>query len=86
MSPAVPPIKDGVEYVLEIWSLIRGKASPITANRARVQRLLGPRLGKDVQMITLTVDPVNDTRLRALAMAPPENLAYAVEHLDDETH
>ena len=117
--------------------------SPITANLARVQRLLGPRLGKDVHMITITVDPVNDTPaklkafsqrfqaspgwyflsgsranveavlkkvggftedpekhltsviigdsvtgtwLRALAMAPPENLAYAVEHLNDETH
>jgi len=117
--------------------------SPITANLARVQRLLGARLGKDIHMITITVDPVNDTPaklkafsqrfqaspgwyflsgsranvdavlkkvggytedpekhltsviigdsvtgtwLRALAMAPPENLAYAVEHLNDETH
>lgn len=117
--------------------------SPITANLARVQRLLGPRLGKDIHMITLTVDPVNDTPaklkgfsqrfqagpgwyflsgsranveavlkrlggytenpeqhltsviigdsvtgtwLKALAMSPPENLAYAVEHLNDADH
>jgi hypothetical protein len=31
-------------------------------------------------------DSVTGTWLRALAMAPPENLAYAVENLNDETH
>ncbi|MGA9520006.1 MAG: SCO family protein [Myxococcaceae bacterium] len=35
--------------------------SPVTANLARVQKQLGERLGKDVTMITLSVDPVNDT-------------------------
>jgi hypothetical protein len=30
-------------------------------------------------------DSVTGTWLRALAMAPPENLAYAVEHLNDES-
>ncbi len=31
-------------------------------------------------------DSVTGTWRRALALAPPENLAYAVEHLNDETH
>lgn len=39
----------------------RTACSPITANLAKVQRLLGPRVGKDVVMLTLTVDPARDT-------------------------
>jgi protein SCO1 len=35
--------------------------SPVTLNLARVQRQLGEHVGRDVQMLTLTVDPVNDT-------------------------
>ena len=35
--------------------------SPSTRNLARVQRLLGSRVGKDVRMITISVDPRNDT-------------------------
>jgi protein SCO1/2 len=117
--------------------------SPITANLARVQKLLGSRVGKDIHMITITVDPANDTPaklkefskrfqagpgwyflsgsranveavlkrlggytekpeehittvligdsvtgtwLKALALSPPENLSYAVEHLNDPSH
>jgi len=32
-----------------------------TANMARVQKLLGPRVGKDIFMYTITLDPENDT-------------------------
>ncbi len=35
--------------------------SPVTANLAKVQKELGDRVGKDVTMITISVDPVNDT-------------------------
>ncbi len=35
---------------------------------------------------TFADSSVTGTWLKALAMAPPENLAYAVEHLNDATH
>ena len=43
--------------------------SPITANLAQLQRRLGDRVGRDVRMITITVDPARDTpeRLRGFA-------------------
>jgi cytochrome oxidase Cu insertion factor (SCO1/SenC/PrrC family) len=34
---------------------------PIAQNLARLQRKLGSRVGDDIRMITLSVDPVNDT-------------------------
>jgi protein SCO1 len=34
---------------------------PISQNLARVQRRLGARVGRDVVILTLSVDPVNDT-------------------------
>ena len=42
---------------------------PVTANLVKVQRLLGERLGRDVFMYSLSVDPENDTprALRAFA-------------------
>jgi protein SCO1/2 len=42
---------------------------PVTANLVKVQRLLGERLGRDVFMYSLGVDPENDTprALRAFA-------------------
>ena len=39
----------------------RTACSPITANLAKVQRLLGARVCQDVVMLTLTVDPARDT-------------------------
>jgi protein SCO1 len=33
----------------------------MTANLQRVQDLLGDRIGKDINMISITVDPLNDT-------------------------
>ncbi len=35
--------------------------SPMTANLARVQKFLGERLGRDIVMISITVDPQADT-------------------------
>lgn len=43
--------------------------SPITANLAQVQRRLGARVGRDVRMITITVDPARDTPERLLAFS-----------------
>jgi protein SCO1/2 len=45
---------------------------PVTANLARVQRLLGERLGRDVFMYSLGVDPEHDT--------PPALRAFAERH------
>lgn len=44
----------------------KGVCSPMTKHLAEVQRKLGGRVGKDITMITLSVDPTNDT---------PESLA-----------
>jgi cytochrome oxidase Cu insertion factor (SCO1/SenC/PrrC family) len=38
-----------------------GVCSPMTANLARVQKHLGERLGRDIVIISITVDPVADT-------------------------
>lgn len=39
----------------------KGACSPITKHLAQVQEKLGGRVGKDITMITLSVDPANDT-------------------------
>ncbi|WPB75356.1 SCO family protein [Archangium violaceum] len=44
----------------------KGVCSPMTKHLAEVQRKLGGRVGKDITMITLSVDPTNDS---------PESLA-----------
>ena len=37
---------------------------PISRNLERIQESLGERLGKDVSLVSITVDPVNDTPAR----------------------
>ena len=37
---------------------------PISRNFERIQEALGERLGKDVSLVSITVDPVNDTPAR----------------------
>jgi protein SCO1/2 len=39
----------------------KGVCPTMTSNLARVQKLLGGRVGSEIVMITITVDPVNDT-------------------------
>ncbi|WP_342381826.1 SCO family protein [Myxococcus stipitatus] len=39
----------------------KGACSPITKHLSQVQEKLGGRVGKDITMITLSVDPANDT-------------------------
>src|SRR5258708_23902101 len=42
---------------------------PVTRNLARVQRLLGNRLGRDLVMYSITVDPEHDTPKALTAFA-----------------
>ena len=39
----------------------KGVCPTMTANLAKVQKLLGKRVGTEVNILTITVDPVNDT-------------------------
>jgi len=39
----------------------KGVCPTATANLAKVQKLLGDRVGREITMVTITVDPVNDT-------------------------
>jgi cytochrome oxidase Cu insertion factor (SCO1/SenC/PrrC family) len=44
-----------------LFTTCAGACSPITANLARVQRALGDRIGRDIVMVSITVDPEKDT-------------------------
>lgn len=83
--PNVPVVSQhGVEYafyddlvrnrvVFINFMSIRGDAHyPVTGNLAKVQALLGDQVGRDMWMLSITVDPEHDT---------PERLqAFAEEH------
>ncbi|NTX16631.1 SCO family protein [Myxococcus sp. CA056] len=43
------------------FTACKGACSPITKHLTQVQEKLGGRVGKDITMITLSVDPANDT-------------------------
>ena len=49
-----------------------GVCSPMTANLAKVQSYLGERVGREVSILSITVDPANDT--------PAVLKAYAEKH------
>ncbi len=44
-----------------LFTTCTGVCSPMTANLARVQKFLGARLGQDILMVSITVDPRIDT-------------------------
>ncbi|HTN87066.1 MAG TPA: SCO family protein, partial [Sorangium sp.] len=44
-----------------VFTSCKGACPTMTANLARVQALLGKRAGKEIAILTITVDPVNDT-------------------------
>lgn len=44
-----------------MFTTCTGVCPPMTANLAKVQSLLGERVGKDINMISVTVDPAIDT-------------------------
>ena len=62
-------LKGKVVLINFMFTTCTGVCSPMTANLAKVQSHLGERVGKDVFMISLTVDPTVDTpdALRAFA-------------------
>jgi protein SCO1/2 len=55
--------------LVQFMSLAHHQQYPVTTNLVQVQRQLGLRLGRDVFMYSITVDPMNDTveKLREFA-------------------
>ena len=51
----------GKVVLINCMSINYDAVYPVTANLVQVQRLLGDRVGRDVFMYSLTVDPENDT-------------------------
>jgi protein SCO1 len=54
-------LKGKVVLINFLFTTCKGVCSPMTANLARVQKHLGPRVGRDVLMISISVDPETDT-------------------------
>ena len=54
-------LKDKVVLVDFIYTTCRGICPPMTANFLKVQKYLGARAGKDILLVTISVDPANDT-------------------------
>ena len=54
-------LKNKVVLINFMFTTCKGVCSPMTANLAKVQQQLGERLGKDVVMLSFTVDHETDT-------------------------
>ena len=54
-------LKGKVVLVNFMFTTCKGVCSPMTANLAKVQRYLGDRVGRDINMISISVDPETDT-------------------------
>jgi cytochrome oxidase Cu insertion factor (SCO1/SenC/PrrC family) len=54
-------LKGKVVLINFLFTTCKGVCSPMTANLAKVQRYLGERVGRDINMISITVDPETDT-------------------------
>jgi cytochrome oxidase Cu insertion factor (SCO1/SenC/PrrC family) len=54
-------LKGKVVLINFMFATCKGVCSPMTANLAKVQSYLGDHLGRDVAMISITVDPEMDT-------------------------
>lgn len=54
-------LKDKIVLINFIFTSCKGVCSPMTANLLKVQQYLGDRVGKDINMITISVDPTVDT-------------------------
>jgi cytochrome oxidase Cu insertion factor (SCO1/SenC/PrrC family) len=54
-------LKGKVVLINFMFTECKGVCSPMTANMAKVQSYLGERVGRDVVMLSITVDPANDT-------------------------
>jgi cytochrome oxidase Cu insertion factor (SCO1/SenC/PrrC family) len=65
-------LKGKVVLINFMFTQCKGVCSPMTANLAKVQSYLGGRVGREVSMISISVDPANDT--------PAVLKAYAAKH------
>lgn len=54
-------LKGKVVLINFLFTNCKGVCSPMTANLAKVQKYLGERVGREVLMISLSVDPLVDT-------------------------
>jgi protein SCO1/2 len=54
-------LKGKVVLINFMFTTCKGVCSPMTANLAKVQRYLGDRMGRDINMISISVDPETDT-------------------------
>ncbi|HEX3280990.1 MAG TPA: SCO family protein [Pyrinomonadaceae bacterium] len=57
-------IKGHTVVIIPFFATCTNVCPPMNATMRKVQQALGSRVGKDVVLISLTVDPVNDTPLR----------------------
>jgi cytochrome oxidase Cu insertion factor (SCO1/SenC/PrrC family) len=54
-------MKDKVVLINFVFTTCKGACSPMTANLAKVQQYLGAHLGKEIVMLSVSVDPTTDT-------------------------
>jgi cytochrome oxidase Cu insertion factor (SCO1/SenC/PrrC family) len=54
-------LKGKVVLINFLFTTCKGVCSPMTANLAKVQKYLGERVGKEVVMLSISVDPETDT-------------------------
>jgi cytochrome oxidase Cu insertion factor (SCO1/SenC/PrrC family) len=54
-------LKGKIVLINFMFTTCKGVCSPMTANLAKVQRFLGERVGRDINMISISVDPETDT-------------------------
>ena len=54
-------LKDKVVLINFVFTTCKGACSPMTANLAKVQQYLGEHLGKEIVMLSISVDPTVDT-------------------------
>lgn len=54
-------IKDKIVLINFMYSHCQGICLPVTANLVKVQQLLGPRVGRDIFMLSFSLKPQEDT-------------------------
>ncbi|MDQ3804835.1 MAG: SCO family protein [Acidobacteriota bacterium] len=54
-------VKDKIVVINMMYAQCQGVCTPITANLVKVHKLLGPRVGKDIFMYSITIQPEKDS-------------------------
>lgn len=54
-------LKGKIVLINFMFATCKGACSPMTANMAKVQQYLGDHVGKEVRMLSISVDPTTDT-------------------------